>query len=168
MRKQRREQRRIVLDNVPSAASTPSHTISNASVKQNGVSVAGSSGHSGIVVGPDAGLVLRNSVVTKNSGHGVFWTRSTSIGSNLDIGTVTTSGGNTFGGATSANRNAKSGVCIMSAPDTFSAAGDTWSVCPPVASSGSDCGATFPYADIAYMKAGAALGVTSTPCAVGP
>jgi hypothetical protein len=153
----------IVLDNAPSAISTPSHTISNATVKQNGHTLTTDNGHSGIVVGANAGLVLRNSVVTKNGGHGVFWTRSTSFGSKLDLGTVAASGGNTFGGATSANQNAKSGVCIMSAPDTFSAVGDKWAACPPVASLVSDCTATFPYAVIAYKNTAAALVVTTTP-----
>jgi hypothetical protein len=56
----------------------------------------------------------------------------------------------------------------MSAPDTFSAVGDKFAACPPVASLVSDCTATFPYADIAYENTAAALVVTTTPCTVGP
>ncbi len=155
--------------NVPSALTTSAHTVTALVAKLNGFDGTTANGHSGIVVGASAGLKLRTSVVLKNGGIGVFWTHSTAGTSLLDIGSVTGFGGNSFGGPTTADQNAKAGICMVTPPSPTAADGNKWSVCPPTQNEiSSECNGTFTYADIAYKKAATTPVITTTSCTVGP
>lgn len=94
-------------------------------------------------------VVVRKSYLTKNTGYGLLVSYDTTT--TVDLGTVASPGGNTFG--TPSARNGKAGIFLCRSPLTGAqtAEGNTWAACPPTQTAVGSCD-TFPasYTDVAY------------------
>ncbi|MGZ3474393.1 MAG: hypothetical protein ACXWUG_08890 [Polyangiales bacterium] len=118
------------------------------------------------------GLVLRNSVLTKNGTFGLWYGQNGAT--TLDIGGTGASGGNTFGGAS--DKNGKVGVFLCHSAGTGSqlANGDKFAACAPSQVQVANCDALpASYADVGYVPAAVATPPTTDPvsagsCTVGP
>jgi hypothetical protein len=137
------------------------HTITSLTASNN-------SGPGGVVAYNGQTIKMRSSTLTGNTGVGLYYAYVGS--STLDIGT-NAAGGNTFAGSTTANNNGVAGLrlCGVTAASMVSAAGDSWSSCPP-AQTFADCSATPKvYSDIDYGPAlSAGMPVAVSGCTVGP
>ena len=126
-------------------------------------------GPGGVVAYGGQTIKMRSSTLTGNTGVGLYYAY---VGtSTLDIG-ENAAGGNIFAGATTANNNGVAGLrlCGVTAASMLSAAGDSWSACPP-AQIFADCTNSKPanYSDIMYGPALAAgMPVAVSGCIVGP
>jgi len=137
------------------ASTSGRHTITGLTANSNGRSSAGTviAAANGIVLEITGSLTLRSTKLLTNSHHGLV----VMIGGNtIDIG----SGGNTFGVATVATRNAHAGVCLENtgAAGSIPASGNSWSTCPLVGAPTqteitANCNAYATQVDIAYKKA---------------
>jgi hypothetical protein len=146
-------------------ASQPStsHSITALTAKNN-------TGPGGVVVYGGQTLKLRSSTLVGNTGYGLSYDypSGNTLGSTLDIGTTADPGGNTFGGATSTDRNGLAGIQLCGVPAMQQAGGDSWSTCPPTQLS-ITCGtAPAMYVDVAYQSAVAAVDPVTGACTVGP
>jgi len=144
-------------------ASIAGHTITSLTATKN-------TGPGGVVAYNGQTLVLRSSTLTGNTGVGLYYAYAGS--GTLDIGTANGNGGNTFAGATTANNNGTAGLrlCAVPAATTLTAAGDSWSSCPP-AQTFADCGNAAPkgYSDIDYAPAlTSGMPVVVSGCTAGP
>jgi hypothetical protein len=144
------------------AASLTGHTITSLTATQN-------TGPGGVVAYGGQTIKMRSSTLTGNTGVGLYYAYVGS--SSLDIG-ANSAGGNTFAGATTANNNGVAGLrlCGVTAASMLSAAGDSWSTCPP-AQTFADCNNSKPanYSDILYgpvLAVGTPVAVSG--CIVGP
>jgi hypothetical protein len=138
------------------------HTITSLTATKN-------TGPGGVVAYNGQTIKMRSSTLTANTGVGLYYAYVGS--STLDIG-ANAAGGNTFGGATAANRNGVAGLrlCGVTAANMLTAAGDAWSGCAP-AQTFADCSNAAPknYSDVDYGPAlGAGVPVAVSGCTVGP
>jgi hypothetical protein len=114
-------------------------------------------------------LKIRSSTLLTNKIYGLLYNYA--AGYTLDVGVVGDVGGNTFGGATVANRNVKAGIylCKSRGAGTQTAQGDTFAVCPPTQTSLAGCDVSpAVYTDVAYAPAVAGDPVVAVACVVGP
>jgi len=122
------------------------------------------------VVGRFTSLALRNSTLLANANHGLWFTQG--VGNGIDLGGPSAGSAVVFSGATSGNRNGKSGFCIDNSGATASifAAGDSWGVCAPPEVKITQCSAVTTYAEINYAPSatGGANPVSVSGCIVGP
>ena len=140
-----------------------SHTITGLTAKAN-------TGPGAVVVYGGQTLTLRSSTLVANTTTGLVYDYAT--GSALDLGTASSTGGNTFGGMTQADRNGVAGIMLCGVPGPQLADGDSWSTCAPTQTPFMCGGAvTGGYADVAYQYAGGVVSVggpISGTCSVGP
>jgi hypothetical protein len=114
-------------------------------------------------------LTVRSSTLVTNKFEGLLFNYA--AGYTLDLGKTGDAGGNVFGGATIATRNAKAGIylCKSLGAGTQAAEGNSFAACPPTQTSLAGCDvAPAAYADVAYAPAVAGDPVVATACSVGP
>jgi hypothetical protein len=124
--------------------------------------------NTGISASNGQSLALRSSKLLTNTTYGLFYRYA--AGSVLDLGAAS-AGGNVFGGASIASRNAKAGIylCASRGAGTQPADGDSWGTCPPTQTSLAGCDvAPSTYADVAYAPAVAGNPAVATSCTIGP
>ncbi len=151
----------ILLNRATPPATAP-HQIASLEARQNGTAANLGAGIYVQVVGANqSSLVLRGSTLLQNRGQGLRFQLAPT--NSLDIGTATSGGYNTFGDATAANRNGKSGICYENGGNR-SVAGqmaelDHWSqACPlpltmatfQASAGGGGCGSNATYIEITY------------------
>jgi hypothetical protein len=138
------------------------HAITN-------LTATGNTGPGGLVAYDGQTITLRSSTLLGNTSVGLVYNYVN--GSTLDIGSAAAGGGNVFGGATASTRNGKAGMRLCAVPATVTAAGDSWSSCPPMQTLVA-CSGTLPatYSDIQYDPAAATTTspVTAASCTTGP
>jgi len=146
-------------------ANAQTHTIAGLNGRTNGFA--------GILVTSITSLTLRRSTLVQNTSVGLWFEYG---GTNtLDIGTTTTSGANTFGGATIKNTRVGVYLCRSGLTGSQLGEGDSWGVCPPSQTKVDNCDMLpSSYADVAYVIRSGLSGPGDFPllvpasCKVGP
>jgi hypothetical protein len=153
----------VLLQSGGSSGVVGKHSIDKLTAKTNKAS--------GLVVGRFTSIALRNSTLLQNGNHGLWFSQGATNG--IDLGGPTAGSAVVFSGATSGNRNGKSGFCIDNSGATGSivAAGDSWGTCAPPQTAVTQCSAVSTYGEINYAAAavgGGANPVAVSGCIVGP